>query len=543
MSPAVENLASALLDGAIARGRGEAIALREAESTLTYAALRDRVARAAGALLELGMQPGERVAVLMPDCIDGACLLLGVVWAGGIAVPVSELSRGVELRAVLADCGAALAIVDPGLLATVEGIRGGLGALREVAVCGPTARSRNPSASGQLEPSQPPRDVAPRIAGAAPAAVARPAGAAFLLYSAGARAADEPGRRGVPHGHATPLVAAAGFARGVVELGHGDRVFSLGRLSTAYGLSTGLLFPLAAGAESVLLAGQAHSEAVFEVVSRARPTVLFGTPALYGQLSRDALLGGLERPLAGVRACVSAAETTPLKVIERSRDVLGAELVVGYGLTEALHFVLAGRAAARSGSCGRLVPGFEVRLVDEQGRAVGPDEIGTLEIRGGSVAPGYWCSATPAVDRDGWFRTPDRFLVDRDGNYYHCGRADQLFKVSGKWVSPAEVEHALLGHEAVWECAVVGADDEDGLIKPLAFVVPNIGHGPSAELAAALREHVKAELAPYKYPRWIEFVGELPKGPHGKVLRWKLRDRLKATQEQRRAETSSRPPG
>jgi benzoate-CoA ligase len=221
------------------------------------------------------------------------------------------------------------------------------------------------------------------------------------------------------------------------------------------------------------------------------------------------------------------------------RHVLGTEVMVGYGLTEAFGFVLAGPGSGRPGACGRPVPGFDLRLVDEAGQPVGPDEIGTLELRGPTVAQSYWGDATPTVDREGWFRTPDRFLIDRDGNYHHCGRVDQLFKVGGKWVSPAEVERALLAHEAVWECAVIGAEDEDGLLKPFAYVVANIGHTPGRSLEAELREYVRRELSPYKYPRWIEFVAELPKGPHGKVLRYKLRDRLKSS---RRRRTESPPP-
>jgi acyl-coenzyme A synthetase/AMP-(fatty) acid ligase len=219
--------------------------------------------------------------------------------------------------------------------------------------------------------------------------------------------------------------------------------------------------------------------------------------------------------------------------------VLGAEVTVSYGLTEAFQFVLCGHGAlGRPGACGKPVPGFDVRVVNDAGEEVGADEIGTLEIRGPTVAAGYWNENRSSL-RQGWFKTRDRFLVDRDGNYYHCGRADDFFKVGGKWVSPSEVEQALLAHEAVWECAVIDADDEDGLIKPLAFVVPNIGHEPGPELEKGLRDYVKNELAPYKYPRWIEFLSELPKGPHGKVLRYKLRERVRTSGRPRRAETAN----
>jgi acyl-coenzyme A synthetase/AMP-(fatty) acid ligase len=228
----------------------------------------------------------------------------------------------------------------------------------------------------------------------------------------------------------------------------------------------------------------------------------------------------------------------PPKLVPRIRDVLGAEVTVGYGLTEAFQFVLTGAAdAARPGACGTPVPTFSARIVDDDGKVMDADEIGALELRGPTMLRHYWGDTAPVVDADGWFRTRDRFMRDEQGCYYHCGRTDDLFKVGGKWVSPIEVERALVAHEAVWECAVVGADDEDGLIKPLAFVVPNVGQTAGAELEATLREYVKTELAPYKYPRWFQFVDSLPRGPNGKLLRYKLR----LSPRVRRAETAAEP--
>jgi benzoate-CoA ligase len=360
-----------------------------------------------------------------------------------------------------------------------------------------------------------------------------PGDLAIILYSGGA---DEGGPRGVPHVHGTPMAAFESFGRGVVGLREDDVVFSIIRLSTAYGLGTGLLFPLAAGAESVLLPEQPTSEALFQVIANLDPTVLFATPSVYGQLARDAEISGLERPLERIRMCVSGAEGMPPKLIPKIRDVLGVDVTVGYNLTEAFQFVLAGSAASGTlGACGSPVPGFAARVVDENGAPVGANVIGTLQIRGKTVLSSYWGETVPSEQfADGWFTTRDRFMCDDDGGYYHCGRDDDWFKVGGKWVSPTEVERALLANEAVWECAVIGADDEDGLIKPLAFVVPNIGHEPDEELGKALREYVKEELAPYKYPRWIEFVDQIPKGPSGKILRYKLRD----SRRSRRAETA-----
>jgi len=322
----------------------------------------------------------------------------------------------------------------------------------------------------------------------------------------------------------------------VLGLDESDRVFSVVRLCTAYGLGTGLFFPLLAGAEATLLPQQPRSEALFEIIESFDPSVLFATPSVYGQLARDAEEAGLSQPLRNTRACVSGAEGMPPKLIPKIKAVLGTDIDVGYSLTEAFQFVISGVAGSgRPGACGRPVPGLEARIVDEHGVPVGADVIGTLQIRGETVLSGYW-NQQPSGEQfdDGWFTTRDRFMRDEQGHYYHCGRADDLFKVGGKWVSPTEVERALIAHEAVWECAVIGADDEDGLAKPLAFVVTNVGHEPGDELEQTLREYVKEELAPYKYPRWIEFVSKLPKGPTGKVLRYKLR-----AGGARRAETAS----
>jgi acyl-coenzyme A synthetase/AMP-(fatty) acid ligase len=258
--------------------------------------------------------------------------------------------------------------------------------------------------------------------------------------------------------------------------------------------------------------------------------VLFAIPSVYAQLAHDAESRGIAKPLAKLREAVAGAEGMPERLIPRIRSVLGTEVIVGYGLTEIFQFALAGRSddpGARPGVCGKPLAGVNVRLVDEDGDPVGVDEIGTLELQCGSLFNGYWGGHGADHEhpelRGGWFTTRDRFLVDGAGFYHHCGRVDDLFKVGGKWVSPAEVERALTAHEGVWECAVIGADDEEGLIKPLAFVVTNVGWEGKPALEAELKEYVKQTLAPYKYPRWIEFVESLPRGPGGKLLRYKLR--------------------
>lgn len=513
------NLADWLLTGALEAGARDRIALREGDRALTYGELADQVARLSAGLRALKVSRGERVLILMRDSLEAAIAILGAIHAGAIAVPVSELATPDDVSEYVRHAGAGVAIVDEAHEAVVDAVRSETPDLRDVICAGATLPHNHGFATliaGQLP--QPP----------VPADEADPA---FLLYSAG----SGPGElRAVPHTLRTLISARDSFAREFLGLGDADRVLSVGRLSTAYGLGAGLLLPLAQRAESLLYPAQPHSAGMFAAIEAFRPTVLFATPSIYAQLAHDAESRQLARPLGGLRHAVAGAEGMPERLIPRIRSVLGTEVVVGYGLTEILQFALAGRSddpGARPGVCGKPLTGVQVRLVDEDGDPVEADEIGTLQLQCGSLFRGYWGGhGTGEIDlrADGWFTTRDRFLVDAQGFYHHCGRVDDLFKVGGKWVSPTEVENALVAHDAVWEAAVIGAPDEQGLIKPLAFVVTNVGHASDDKLAGELKAFVKQSLAPYKYPRWIEFVDALPRGPGGKLLRYKLRPK-KAT--------------
>jgi benzoate-CoA ligase len=497
----------------LGRGRQDKVALREPTRAWSYAVLQDRVARIAGALRSVGVERGDRVAMLMPDSLEAAASILGAIYAGAIAVPISELGRANDIRALVRDAEAACAIVHASLEPMLDEVRAEIPSLREVVTVG-GARGNERSFEALVEGATP---VAP--------ADSSEDDVALILYSAGASGAP----KGVVHSHATALASFERYAKTVLGLVEEDRVFSAIKLPTAYGLGAGLVFPLAAGAEAILLPDQPRSSTVFELVRTLLPTVMFATPSLYGQLLTD--VGdddGGGRPFARLRACVAGAEQLPVGLAERLEQQLGARVLAGYGLTEAFGFVIATPpGTGKSGSSGVVVPGYRARVVGEDARELPPNEIGTLEVSGPSAGQRYWNrpTETQATFRGEWIRTGDRFFVDADGWFFHCGRADDLIKVSGKWVSPTEVEQTLLAHEAVWECAVVGVEDENGLIKPLAYVVPNVGRAAGPELAQELMDYVKREIAPYKYPRWIEFVEQLPKGPQGKVLRYKLQRR------------------
>ncbi|MBL4637139.1 MAG: AMP-binding protein [Kofleriaceae bacterium] len=525
------NLAGRIFAKATAAGWDDRTALCEGTRCLTYSELASEVGRGASVLSDLGLTPGERVAVYSPDCLEASIAILAILYSGAIVVPISELSAVNDLRNRLNNCGASVVIVHDSLHANVSQLRAELPGVRDIVSFG----SSEASGPGLTE----------RIASATavPCRSVDDDTSAILLYSAGAsNESNAFGLRGVLHNHSAPVLAHKSFALGFLSMGEEDRVFSTVRLSTAYGLGTGLLFPLLSGAQVLLLPEQAHSGLVFDALVSFKPTIFAATPSLYGQLARDATEAGHAKILSDVRWCIAGAEDMPPQIIAMVRGVLGSNVTVGYGLTEAFQFVIAGEAAGRRpGNCGQILGGFEVRIVDDEGKIVGEDEIGTLELRSDSIVNSYWGSNVKLEEDDGWFTTLDRFMVGAEGNYYHCGRVDNLFKVGGKWVAPDEVERALLANESVWECAVIGADDEDGLIKPFAFIVPNIGQTPGAELEAELRDYVKNELAPYKYPRWIEFIDELPKGSSGIILRYKLRDRLKQSRGRRRAETRTPP--
>jgi benzoate-CoA ligase family protein len=512
----MENLTRLLLDRHLAEGRGEAIAIREPKRAWSYARLADEVKRAGAVFASRGVRAGDRVAIAMHDSLEAAAAFLGAARIGALPVPLSTLLRAGDLRGILGDARPKVAVVHRDLAVLLEQVGEELPAPPEllVAASGTTSATspgEHPDFMMMLARSEP---IAPCVDGDGPA---------MLLYSGGSGAA-----RGVPHGTAHVLASLEGWAHRVTGLSASDRVFSSAKLYTAYGLGAGLLFPLAAGAQSMLLPERARPRAVFTAMAQFKPTVFCAVPSLYGQMLHDFAELTAPRPTCfeSVRAAVSGAEPLPEGLWRKIKETFRVEVLHGFGSTEALHFFLSSRPGEiRPGASGKPLDGYEARVVDEAGAPVKGMEIGQLEVRGPSVATGYFGRGEdPAVFRPGgWLHTGDRFFVDGDGWYYHCGRVDDQFKVSGKWVAPTEVENALLLHPAVWECAVVGLEDPEGLTIPVAYVVANVGHEPTHELGHELMEFVKREIAPYKYPRRVEFVAELPKNAQGKVQRWRLR--------------------
>jgi benzoate-CoA ligase len=326
------------------------------------------------------------------------------------------------------------------------------------------------------------------------------------------------------------------YSRPILQIQEKDVTFSAAKLFFAYGLGNNLYFPFNVGATAVLYPGRPLPEKMFEVIAASRPTIFFGVPTLYAAMlqvadAEERAADGKrptpsEQAMKSVRVCVSAGESLPAPIFHRWKERFELEILDGIGSTELLHIFISNRIGdVRPGSSGKIVPGYEARIADEEGRILPQGQVGNLLIKGDSAAACYWNKhqKTKETMLGEWVKTGDKYYQDPDGCFWYCGRSDDMLKVGGIWVSPVEVENALIGHPAVLECAVVGTRDTDDLIKPKAYVVLKEGYEPSEAMAEELKEYVKETIAPYKYPRWIEFIPQLPKTATGKIQRFKLR--------------------
>ena len=513
------NAVTWFLDRHVAEGRGDRPAFIDPHRALTYAALHDVSARAAGLFRALGITRERRVAMLMLDTVDFPVVFWGAIRAGVIPIPVNTLLPPEQVAYILSDSRAEAVVVSTPLLPSLRGVLDALPDLRVIVAC----------PDGSEPPGLPPRAQAlPRLlADATPAPDAVDAGddeVAFWLYSSGSTGAP----KGVRHVHAAARATCETYAARVLGIRADDTVYSAAKLFFAYGLGNAMTFPMSVGAHAVLLPDRPTPESVAAVMARHRPTIFCGVPTLYAAMLSSPSLGrgaGSDR----LRLCVSAGEALPEHVGLRWREATGTDILDGIGSTEMLHIFLSNAPGdIRYGTSGRAVPGYDLRVVDEAGAECAEGEIGELLVRGPSAAEGYWNQRdkTRRTFEGEWTRTGDKYVRDPDGRYRYGGRADDMFKVSGIWVSPFEVEAALASHPAVQEAAVIGRADADDLVKPMAFVVLRADAADGAALREDLKAHVKAVAGPWKYPRWVEVVDDLPKTATGKIQRFKLRASL-----------------
>ncbi|MEO8302790.1 MAG: benzoate-CoA ligase family protein [Betaproteobacteria bacterium] len=512
------NAAYDLVERNLVAGRSAKVAFIDDAGAYTYGELAERVNRCADALTSLGLRAEERILVCLHDTIDFPAVFLGAIKAGIVPIAANTLLTAHDYDYMLADSRARALVVSAPLLPTFAPLFGNHPQLRHVIVSG----ASNAPVAGASDAT---RSLAALTAAAsvtfAPAETTCD-DACFWLYSSGSTGPP----KGIVHVHSSLILTAELYAKPVLGLREDDVAFSGAKLFFAYGLGNALTFPMAVGATAVLMAERSTPAAIIARLIRLQPTIFYGVPTMISALLASP--GLPRREELRLRVCASAGEALPSDIGRRWTEWFGIEVLDGLGSTEMLHIFLSNRPGqVRYGTTGVPVPGYELRIVGDDGEPVARGQVGELQINGPTAATGYWNNRekTRSTFNGPWTRSGDKYSIDADGYYLYAGRSDDMLKVGGIYVSPIEVESALVSHPAVLEAAVIGRMDHEQLVKPQAYVVLKGGQVPSEALAEALRQHVKAHLAPYKYPRWIEFIDELPKTATGKIQRFKLRAR------------------
>jgi len=503
------NFAADILGRNLDAGRSNKVAYIDPRGSWTYGELADRVERFGHVLRSLGVRREERILIALLDGIDWPTAFLGAIKAGVVPVPLNTLSTEDDYRFVIEDSRARLLLVSEELYPKFAKLVGAAG-LAHVVVAGANAHG-HPRLETLIADAEGEAVTAPTVRDEA----------CFWLYTSGSTGKP----KAAVHSHADPKLTDELYAKTLLGISENDICYSVAKLFFAYGLGNALTFPMSAGATTVLSPDRSTPELVTDILLEHGVSVFFAVPTFYA-----GFLASPHAPEAAalkLRRCVSAGEALPADVGRRWRARYGVDILDGLGSTEMLHIFLSNRPGeVKYGTTGKPVPGYAVRLVDDDGRIIGTrGQMGELQVRGPTSAMMYWNNReqSRATFLGEWTRSGDKYIEDEDGNFVYCGRHDDMLKVSGMYVSPFEVEAALQSHPDVLEAAVVGWPDVDNLIKPKAFVVLKSPERADGRLARALQDHCRAALAPFKYPRWIEFRRELPKTATGKIQRFKLR--------------------
>lgn len=501
----VFNAAAVFVDRHLGEGRGDKrFAITDEGGSLTYAELADRTARWAGALQAMGVAPGERQLMIVRDCVDWFSLFWGAIKAGVAPVPVNTMLRAKDYTYMIEDSGAALVIWSDDFAGEVE-------SAAAAASHKPDRLLRVDDAIARIDAAEPKTDTY----------ASGPEDDCFWLYSSGSTGFP----KGAVHLQRDMVVTSYRYAQQTMGMTGDDLHYSAAKLFFAYGLGNANSFPLWLGGQVLLSAPRPTPDTTFDLIEKYKPTVYYGVPTLYNAIC--AAFETQSPDWSSVRMAVSAGEALPAEVLRRFEEKTGVRPMDGWGSTEQLHIVLTNRPGdGKPGSSGRLVPGYEARIIGEDGKEVAQGEAGVLQLRGQSGARTYWNKPEKTAETmldGGWLDTGDTYVQDEDGYFVYEGRSDDMMKVGGIWTSPIEIEARLLEHDRVMEAAVVAREDDAGLTKPEAWIILKDQSDAGADLEAELTAHLKAALAPYKFPRWWNFVDELPKTATGKIQRFKLR--------------------
>jgi len=505
--PDIYNAATTFVDENIAQCRGAKVAIYSQDRKITYQEVFANVNRTGNALRDLGVEIENRVLVILPDSPEFAYGFFGAIKIGAVAVPTNPWMLAKDYEYLINDSRAAAIIVHESVLPEIEKIWTDTPFLKHVLVVG-TPKGKALSyesligkASAQLEAEKTTKDDV-----------------CFWGYTSGSTGSP----KGAVHLQHDMITISDLFVKPVLGMNENDLCFSASKMFFSYGLGNSLYFPFRFGASTILWPEKPDPEKILQVIEKYKPTFFFSVPTLFARLLRV----DKKYDLSSLRTCLSSGEPLPPAIFHQWKERTGLELLDVVGSTEATHDFLANRPGrAKAGSSGEVTPAFEAKIVDDQGREVAIGEVGNLMVKGDANAPYYWNKPeqTKLMMQGEWLKTGDTYYRDTDGYYWYCGRSDDMMKVGGLWVSPIEIENTLMEHPAVLESGVIGGTDADGLLKPKAFVVLKSEFKACDELRVELQNHVKSKLEPYKYPRWIEFVDDLPKTVTGKIQRFRLR--------------------